>query len=55
MDGPVLVKPQPQDLHDLGQPRDKREEFQRGSSIDGVPETRGPEPDQQLIAMNICK
>lgn len=35
--------------------KDTQGEFQWGSSIDGVAEARGLEPDQPLIEMNSCK
>lgn len=39
----------PQDLHDSRQQQTVREEFQGGSTIDGVPEARGREPNLQPI------
>ena len=39
----------------MGQQQDVQEEYQWGSSIDRTAQARGHIPDQQVIAMNICK
>jgi hypothetical protein len=44
--------PKLQELHDIGQQKDKEKESQWGSSIDRVAEVRGLVPDQGVTAMN---
>jgi hypothetical protein len=51
--GPTDLKLQ--DLHDTGQQQDIWDVFWWGSGIASVAEARGLEPDQWLIAVNICK
>jgi hypothetical protein len=42
------------DLHDAWQQRDNQGESWWGSNFDGVAEARDLEPDQWIIAVNIC-
>jgi hypothetical protein len=47
--------PKVQDPHDTGQQEDIQEESQWASSLDRVAEARGLEPDQWVVAVNMCK